>query len=434
MLRPTRALLSFALALAACSLPQSPDAAAQPASAAPAAAAPRSSPAPGTGPRAAVGPTREFRGAWVATVDNIDFPSRPGLPVAALQAELDQIVRRAAELGLNALVFQVRPAADAFYRSPLEPWSEWLTGAQGRAPAGDFDPLAYVIARCHERSLQLHAWFNPFRASHPAGKSPAAASHVTRRAPELCVRYGKHQWMDPGDATAVKWTLAVIQDVVRRYDVDGVHVDDYFYPYPEGKAAFPDARSFERYQGSGGRLSRDDWRRRNIDDFVRTLYELVHREKPWVLVGISPFGIARPGVPAGIEAGLDQYAQLYADVPKWLREGWLDYLSPQLYWPIDDRPHAFDALLAYWHAHNPKDRAIWPGLSVSRLQQPKPPARHSELRDQVLRTRAAANAHPGHVLFSFRALRDEAPQLAGTLRELYQERAAVPALPSVTPR
>ena len=167
--------------------------------------------------------------------------------------------------------------------------------------------------------------------------------------------------MDPGHPTARKWSLAVIQDVVRRYDIDGVHIDDYFYPYPEARRGFPDDATYKAYRDRGGRLRRDDWRRSNIDTFVEQMYRIVHADKPWVMVGISPFGIARPGVPKGISAGLDQYGDLYADVPKWLRNGWLDYLAPQLYWPIDQEAQAFDVLLQYWHRHNPKGRAIWPG-------------------------------------------------------------------------
>jgi uncharacterized lipoprotein YddW (UPF0748 family) len=373
---------------------------------------------------------REFRAAWVATVNNIDWPSRPGLPVAAMRAELDEIVRRAVELKLNALVFQVRAAADAFYASRLEPWSEWLTGVQGKAPADGFDPLAHVIEQSHRAGLQLHAWFNPYRAAHPAGKSPVAKQHVLAQMPDACVRYGAYQWMDPGDELAAKWSLAVIQDVVRRYDVDGVHIDDYFYPYPEAKLPFPDQRSFTRYQQSGGELGLGDWRRANIDEFVRRMYEIVHAEKPWVQVGISPFGIARPGVPKGIKAGIDQYEQLYADVPKWLREGWLDYLAPQLYWPIDQAPQSFAALLPWWHSQNTRKRHLWPGINPGRVLAGKPPSRAEELVDQIALLRAADAASPGHVHFSFKALRTDAPNVGGALRDrVYGEPALAPAMP-----
>ena len=257
---------------------------------------------------------REFRGAWVATVDNIDFPSRPGLSAAQLRKELDTIVDRAAAVGLNALVFQVRPAGDALYASPLEPWSEWLTGAQGKAPDGNFDPLAYVIERCHARGLQLHAWCNPYRAGHPAGKSPPAKGHVRTKAPQIVRHYNKHDWMDPGEPLAAKWSLAVIQDIVKRYDVDGLHIDDYFYPYPVPGAngqdkPFPDDASYKKYQAAGGTLGRDDWRRQNVDTFVERMYREVHAEKRHVRVGISPFGIWKPGFPAGI-TGMDPTEKL----------------------------------------------------------------------------------------------------------------------------
>lgn len=376
---------------------------------------------------------REFRAAWVATVANIDWPSRPGLSTAAARAELDAIVDRAAELRLNALVFQVRPAADAMYRSVLEPWSEWLTGKQGRAPGTDWDPLEYVIDRCHRHGLELHAWFNPFRCGHPSGKSPPDRSSVRRVLPEACVKFGSYEWMDPGDPEAREWSMRVILDVVRRYDVDGVHIDDYFYPYPVRGVKFDDERSYAGYRARGGKLGRSDWRRQNIDDFVRDLYENVHDEKSWVQVGISPFGIARPGEPAGIKAGIDQYEDLYADVPHWLRQGWLDYLAPQLYWPIDQKPQSFPVLLRYWHRKNVIYRHVWPGINPGRCLQQKPPCRPNELTDQIELIRGEGRngqVSLGHVHFSFKALRTDAPNVGGALRKrLYGELAIAPESP-----
>ena len=370
---------------------------------------------------------REFRGAWIATVDNIDFPSRPGLPAAAMRAELDAIVARAAELHLNALVFQVRPAGDAFYQSSLEPWSEWLTGAQGKAPDGNFDPLAHIIQQCHARGIQLHAWFNPFRVWHPAGKSEPHPSHVTRKAPQLVVEHNKFQWMDPSLPAAQKWSLATVQDVLRKYDVDGVHIDDYFYPYPEGKQ-FADDASYAKYTKGGGKLARTAWRRMHVDTYVQKLYELVHSEKPWVQVGISPFGISRPGVPKGTSAGVDQYEQLAADVVTWMENGWLDYLAPQLYWPIDRKAQSFPVLLDYWRSQNPKRRMIWPGLGTYRMAGKEKDYRPTELRDVITLCRAG-DAQPGHVHYSFKFLRNDTPNVAGALRELYREPALVPAMP-----
>ncbi|MAD33174.1 MAG: hypothetical protein CMJ88_05400 [Planctomycetes bacterium] len=375
-------------------------------------------------------PAAEFRAAWIATVNNIDWPSRKGLSSMNLRRELDAIVARSVELRLNALIFQVRAAGDAFYRSRLEPWSEWLTGTQGQAPDGAFDPLRYLIDRCHRSGIQLHAWFNPFRSWHKSGRSKPHASHVSQRAPHLTHQYGAYQWMDPGHPTAQKWTLAVIQDVIRRYDIDGVHIDDYFYPYPERDRPFPDDATWHTYQRRGGRLSRADWRRANIDAFVERLHRLVHDEKPWLMFGISPFGIARPGVPAGIEAGLDQFAQLYADVPKWLQRGWCDYLTPQLYWPIDQAPQAFAVLLDYWHAQNTRGRAIWPGLYTSRIREGGERIRGTELRDEIRLTRRADATMPGHVHFSFKALRGDHALVGRQLLEsTYRAPARVPELP-----
>ena len=223
---------------------------------------------------------REFRGAWVATVDNIDWPSKPGLPTAAARDELDAIVARAQQLRLNALVFQVRPAADAMYESRLEPWSAWLTGVQGKAPQPPWDPLAHLIVTAHRAGLEVHAWFNPYRARHPASQGPLAPAHVANKLPAACVTFGKYLWMDPGNPQAARWSLDVIADVVARYDIDGVHLDDYFYPYPEKGVVFADDASFRGYQRQGGKLLRDDWRRRNIDDFVYRLYTETHAKKP----------------------------------------------------------------------------------------------------------------------------------------------------------
>jgi uncharacterized lipoprotein YddW (UPF0748 family) len=351
---------------------------------------------------------REFRGAWVASVSNIDWPSRPGLSTAEQQSELLDILDRAAQVGLNAVILQVRPAADALYPSKYEPWSEYLTGEMGRAPEPLWDPLAFAVQEAHARGLELHAWFNPYRARNTDGESPAARSHISRTHPELVRRYGKYLWMDPGEPAVQAHSLRVILDVVRRYDIDGVHIDDYFYPYREpsrrgGYIPFPDDRSWRRYRRAGGTLARDDWRRRNVDTFVRRLYDAIKDEKPWVKFGVSPFGIWRPGHPAEVR-GLDAYEQLFADSRKWLANGWLDYFAPQLYWPIDAPAQSYPALLEWWVGENAKGRHVWPGNYTSRsagLATPNWPA--SELVEQVRLTRAQAGA-TGNVHFSMTAL------------------------------
>jgi len=286
-------------------------------------------------------PAREFRGAWIATVANIDWPSKPGLGVAEQKAELIALLDRAAQLKLNAIIFQVRPACDAMYVSPLEPWSEYLTGAMGRAPQPFYDPLAFAIGEAHRRGLELHAWFNPFRALHPRARSPVAPNHISRTHPGWVRKYGDQLWLDPGEPAARDYVLSVVMDVVRRYDVDGVQFDDYFYPDPEKDTAgrelvFPDDATWRKFGLPGGFLSRDDWRRANVNQFIQRVYQSIKAVKPRVKFGVSPKGIWRPGYPQQIR-GMDAYAKIYADSRKWLANGWLDYFSPELYWPIEPK-------------------------------------------------------------------------------------------------
>ena len=313
---------------------------------------------------------REFRGAWVASVNNIDWPSRPALTTEQQKQELLAILDRCQSLKLNVVILQVRPACDALYASKLEPWSEYLTGTQGKAPSPFWDPLEFAVAQAHARGLELHAWFNPFRARHSSG-TVLAANHVSKTHPALVKTYGTHLWLDPGLPEVHDYSARVILDVVQRYDIDGVHIDDYFYPYREKDAAkkdlpFPDWASWKAYQSSSGNLSRDDWRRDNVNRFIARLYREVHAAKPWVKVGVSPFGIYRPGQPAQIK-GFDQYESIYADPKTWLGNGWLDYLAPQLYWRIDPPAQSFPVLLKWWTENNPKHRLIVAGLNTTAI-------------------------------------------------------------------
>ncbi|HET6762595.1 MAG TPA: family 10 glycosylhydrolase, partial [Longimicrobiaceae bacterium] len=389
------------------------------------------------GPRPADGPPpvrREFRAAWIASVANIDWPSRPGLPVEQQRAELIAMLDSAAALNLNAVVLQVRPAADALYPSALEPWSEYLTGEQGRAPEPAYDPLAFAVAEAHRRGLELHAWFNPYRAFHPSQKSPVVASHISRTNPGLVKAYGKFLWMDPGEPEVQDRTMAVMLDVVRRYDVDGVHIDDYFYPYPEKDSAgaridFPDSASWARYQARGGHLSRDDWRRDNVNVFIRRMYREVKAAKPWVKVGISPFGIWRPRNPPQIVTSFDQYADMYADARLWMLKGWADYFSPQLYWRIQATPQSYPVLLQWWSEQNTHHRHLWPGNFTSQVipTEAKWPA--GEIVAQVNATRGNPGA-TGNVHFSMKAFAMDADSLfEKLLAGPYGEPALVPASP-----
>jgi len=394
---------------------------------------PPAAPPPAARPEAAPAVRPEFRGVWVATVANIDWPSARGLPSGAQRAEMVAILERAAALNLNAVVLQVRPAADAIFPSVFEPWSEFLSGESGRAPDPPWDPLAAWVAEAHRRGLQLHAWFNPFRARHSSAKSPIPPGHIARRRPDLAREYGSQLWLDPGEEEVQAHALAVILDVVARYDVDGVHLDDYFYPYPVRDASgvevdFPDGASFGRYVASGGALSRDDWRRWNVNRFIQRLYGDVHRVRPSVLVGVSPFGIWRPDRPQGVK-GFNAYEKLFADARTWLERGWVDYLSPQLYWGSWQTEQSFSALLAWWAAQNPQGRHVWPGLIASRVGSPENGWPPSEIVEQIRASRGQSGV-TGHVLFSMKALKNGQGGLGDLLRrDVYAERAPVPPSP-----
>ena len=370
---------------------------------------------------------REFRAIWVATVANIDWPSKKGLSADEQKTELVAMFDRFKALNFNAIVLQVRPMADALYESKLEPWSEYLTGEQGRSPG--YDPLAFAVAEAHKRGLELHAWFNPYRAKGPSSKSAPAANHLTATRPDLAKEYGKHHWLNPTHPVVQKHSLAVMLDAVMRYDIDGVHMDDYFYPYPEKDAAeaeipFPDDDTWDLYQQAGGRLARDDWRRAAVNTFVRQLYADVKAAKPWVKVGISPFGIWRPGNPEGI-AGFDQYAKLYADARLWLRQGWVDYYTPQLYWPIKQEPQSYPKLLSWWAGQNVKHRHLWPGNAPYRVAGQGWPVQ--EVADQIELTRKLGAG--GNVHFSAKPILRDPDGLGKMFEKVYAEPALVPASP-----
>ncbi len=392
---------------------------------------------------------REFRAAWVSTVANIDWPSKSSLPPARQQAEAIAILDRAKSLHLNAIVLQVRPSADAIYPSKLEPWSEFLTGQQGKAPEPAWDPLAFWIQQAHARGMELHAWFNPYRARHSAARTPNSRDHIANTKPQVVRQYGKFQWMDPGEEAAAQQTLDVILDVVRRYDIDGVHIDDYFYPYPieapganGGEAAldaqsngakaeldFPDSAAWQRYQQGGGTLDKASWRRQNVNQLIEAIYGGIRKEKSWVRFGISPFGIGRPDRrPPGIQ-GFSQYDKLYADAELWLQNGWLDYLAPQLYWPIAQQPQAFPVLLDYWLGQNKRGRHIWPGLYTSRIDDTAKSFTAEEIVQQVDVMRSRPNVN-GHIHFSIAALMQNRKGVTDQLKATsYPGPALVPASP-----
>ena len=363
----------------------------------------------GTFSVAAADKVKEFRGAWVSTVFNIDWPSKPGLSSAGQKAELLAILDRAKELQLTAILLQVRPASDALYASKIEPWSAFLAGTQGTD--ANYDPLAFAVREAHARGLELHAWINPFRAATNT-TGPFALNHITQTHPDWIRKEGKLLWTDPGVPAAREHVLRVVLDIVHRYAVDGVHIDDYFYPYPtKGGKDFDDERSWTQYGVPSGK-SRADWRRDNINQFIEQLYTRVKAERSSVKVGISPFGIYRPHVPATIEAGVDAYASLYCDAKLWLARGWCDYLAPQLYWSIDPPAQSFPVLLNWWREQSTMGRPIWPGLASTRIGE-KRSAR--EIADQIALTRKGTTS-PGHIHWNMKSLMQNRGGIADLLK------------------
>lgn len=378
---------------------------------------------------------REFRGVWVATVGNIDWPSSPTLTTSEQKAEIIRVLDLAKQLNLNAIIFQVRPQCDAFYDSAIEPWSEFLTGQMGKAPRPYYDPLEFAVAEAHARGVQLHAWFNPFRALDPSAKNSPSPNHISRRRPDLVKTYGSYLWLDPGKKEVQDYSLSVIMDVVKRYDIDGVHLDDYFYPYPKKDASgkvmqFPDESSWHKYVvASGGKLSRDDWRRQNVNEFVRRVSRSIKEVKPLVQFGISPFGIWQPNYPPGIFTGLNAYEKLYADSRKWLREGWIDYLSPQLYWPIKQTQQSYITLLDWWISQNIMNRHLWPGNAVNGVYSGAA-LPMDELVNQIEATRLRLTSSSGNIHFSMRSFLNDRNGINNVLKSgVYAQPALIPATP-----
>ncbi len=342
---------------------------------------------------------KEFRAAWVASVYNINFPSRTGLSASAGKAEIVRICDAAKAAGLNALMVQVRPESDALYESKYEPWSRFLTGKQGRDPG--YDPLETFIIEGRKRGIDIHAWINPYRAATtPSG---LASNHPSEsRLSGQTRRLKKMLWLDPTEPAVQDHVVRVVEDIVKRYPVAGIHLDDYFYPYPETySGGFPDSRAYERYRDEGGKLDRGDWRRANVNTMVRRLSETVHGARRGAKFGISPFGIYTKGSPSDVKAGLDALNQLYCDPVAWLHQGWVDYLAPQLYWD-DAGPQSFSSLLRWWRSAqvNPKGIPIYPGIAVDRLnskgRSAKEIARQLDLQNSV-----GPNAGVGFILWDF---------------------------------
>ena len=335
-------------------------------------------------------PKREFRGGWMHTVYQGQYAQKS---TSELQKYLiDQLDKQKAA-GINAVLFQVRPSADAFYPSKLEPWSRFLT-KNGNAPKPYWDPLQFMIDECHKRGMELHAWLNPYRVTTSPNEK-LAPSHLFHKEPQRFVKYkgDNKMYFDPGLPENRKFIEDVVMDIVNRYDVDGIHFDDYFYPYPANGADFPDEKSFAKY-GKG--MKKGDWRRKNVDLLIKEIHEKIAASKPWVIFGVSPFGIWRnkKSDPRGSDTnGLQNYDALYADVLLWSEKGWVDYLLPQLYWELE-HPKASTAVLADWWNENAGPRHMYYGQDVNNIMKHKdlPPSKEqSQLRHKIKLSRSLPN-------------------------------------------
>ncbi|MGE6218691.1 glycoside hydrolase family 10 protein [Nubsella zeaxanthinifaciens] len=370
---------------------------------------------------------REFRAAWIASVANINWPSKPGLTTQQQQDEAIALLDMLQKNNFNAVIFQIRPQADAFYKSDIEPWSYYLTGVQGQAPNPYYDPLEFWVNAAHERGMELHVWLNPYRAHHIAGGEVSEFS-VVKKHPDLVVKLKQgYWWFDPSKKGTQDLASSVVKDIVKRYDIDGVHFDDYFYPYAEynGGDDFPDEESYANYQKDGGKLSRGDWRREQVNKFVKRVYSEIKKEKKHVKFGISPFGIWRPGYPESIK-GMDQYEKLYADAKLWLNKGWIDYFMPQLYWQINNIPLSFPVLLGWWQTENTKNRHLWPGLNSGIGGGEK---NSDEIINQIMIARGIVPNSPGVAHWSIGALTKHESLRNDLLAGPYKEEALIPVSP-----
>jgi uncharacterized lipoprotein YddW (UPF0748 family) len=330
-------------------------------------------------------PKYEFRAVWVATVDNIDWPGRGDYNTETQKAEFIRQLDMHRRNGMNAVIVQVRPACDAFYPSKIEPWSEWLTGKQGKAPTPYYDPLEFMIRETHKRGMEFHAWCNPYRAVFQIARSriewkkhgkhkrrvvvkihesSISPDHVSRQHPDWILTYGNTKYLDPGNKDVQLYVNTVIRDMLSRYDIDAIHFDDYFYPYRIGDVEFPDNASYIRY-GQG--MDKETWRRSNVDSVILMLHRTIREVKKNCKFGVSPFGVwrnlSKDSLGSNTRAGQTNYDDLYADILLWLKNGWVDYVAPQLYWEFEQKNAPFGVLLDWW-SKNHYDRPCYIGLGI----------------------------------------------------------------------
>ena len=344
--------------------------------------------------------TPEFRGVWVATVDNIDWPTKGDYNSNSQKASFIKLLEMHQRNGINALVVQIRPCTDAFYPSPYEPWSQWLTGIQGRPPSPYYDPLAFMISETHKRGMVFHAWMNPYRAEFNIFNSSMSATHITKVHPEWFLVYGDKRYFDPGNKEAQQYVTQVVTDVVSRYDLDAIHFDDYFYPYRIAGKEFPDEASFKKY---GVGMKKDDWRRSNTDSIISMLSYAIKKENKKCQFGISPFGVWRNQDKDPIDGSRTigaqtNYDDLYANILLWLKKGWIDYVAPQLYWEIGHRIAPYEVLLSWWSTHT-YGKHCYIGMGIYRANSNPAWKELNQLPRQIVALRKTPNMR-GMIFFS----------------------------------
>lgn len=373
-------------------------------------------------------PLQEFRGVWIATVNNIDWPTRGTIQPALQKEQFIRLLDMHYRNGMNAVVVQIRPAADAFYPSPYEPWSEWLTGKQGTPPRPFYDPLAFMIEETHKRGMEFHAWLNPYRAVFSLKTSTIAPTHVTKVHPEWFLNYGEKKYFDPGNQEAQAFVVGIVKDIVTRYDVDAIHFDDYFYPYTLPGKSFPDQKSFSRYSNG---MSLEDWRRSNVDSIIVHLGQTIRAVKPTCRFGISPFGVWRNQErdPAGsaTRAGQTNYDDLYADILLWLKNGWIDYVAPQLYWEFGHPNAPFETLLDWW-SKNTYGKHCYIGLGIYRAGL-NAAWKDSTLLPRQIRALRTKSSIQGMIFFSSNSFDNNPNGWNDSLRnDLYATPAIIPPM------
>jgi len=377
-------------------------------------------------------PPREFRGVWIATVENLDWPSRAGLSAAVQQQEFTKLLDQVKQMCLNAIVVQIKPVADAFYPSQYGPWSAYLSGTQGKDPG--YNPLAFMVSEAHRRNLEFHAWFNPYRLSLHNDINQLAPNHPARQHPDWIVSYGGRLYYNPGLPAVRAFVVSSILEVVTNYAIDAVHMDDYFYPYPVAGQNFPDDASFQKFN-SGHFAKKADWRRDNVNQLIQQLSVSMKQIKPHIKFGISPFGVWRNKAtdPTGSDTRATQnYDDLYADTRTWIRNNWLDYIAPQLYWPIGFAPAAYEKLVDWWSKEvGGRNVHLYIGHAVYKIGSNTPPAwtNPEEMVRQIQLNRNSPQVK-GSIFFRLRSLLDNPLGFKDRLiNDLYKQVAIVPEMP-----